>query len=77
MSVHFSHFITVYSLLYASLPPNIKPTYQYFFKQHDDLLWDANQHWKRGEHGKHYHKLDDYGSSEKLFWPVEIPFSLA
>lgn len=37
MSVHCSHFITFHSLLYASLPPNIKPTYPYFFKQYDDF----------------------------------------
>ena len=32
---------------------------------------------EKGEHGKHYHKLDDYCGSKKLFWPVEIPFSFS
>ena len=40
--VHCSHFITFYSLLYASLPPNIKPTYPYFFKQYDDFEMQIN-----------------------------------
>ena len=42
MSVPCSHFITFYSRLYASLPPNIKPTYPYFFKQYDDFEMQIN-----------------------------------
>ena len=29
-------------MLYASLPPNIKPTYPYFFKQYDDFEMQIN-----------------------------------